>query len=77
MLKIIQNNNENKQNLNFLKIKRQLTIDMTDFAKLTQVKMTMNFDKKHWLSKLHDQKVIKLLKTKQYEYLFFFKLVIR
>ena len=58
----------NQEEMNFLKKRRWLKIDVIDVIKLTQVKMTIQFDKKHWLSNLQNKIYVKLIKKNQMKY---------
>ena len=58
----------NQEEMKFLKKKRRLRTNVIDVIKLTQVKMTIQFDKKHRLSNLQDKVYVKLVKKDHMKY---------
>ena len=67
LLNIIQKN-KNLNEIQFLKDKRQFKKNVINVIKLTQVKMIIQFDKKHRSSKLKKQVYVKLAKIEQMKY---------
>ena len=67
-LLIIIKTNEFQKKIDFMKKKRQIRLDVIDVVKLTQVKMSILFDKKHWSFHLKEKVYFKLIKIKRIDY---------
>ena len=67
LMKIIRKNSSNAK-IKFLKNKRQIKTNVINVVKMTQTKMTIQFDKKHRSSNLKKQIYLKMIKTKKSKY---------
>ena len=67
-LLIIIKTDEFQKEIDFMKKKRQIRFDVIDAVKLTQIKMSILFDKKHRSFHLKEKIYFKLIKIKRIDY---------
>ena len=69
LLRIIRKNQNLFSNeMNFLKIRKQIRLNVIDSIKITQVKMSILYDVKHCSSSLTDKIYIKVAKQNHFDY---------